>query len=174
MPCTKRNCCKKASLRRRSYSLHEGRLKVRDNSAHVVFTAWWEKHTSYASTAHLHRNGDKHRSRVSIRQDLPTACRHPLAPQDLPSHPTQREEEVKGRRGREKEKKKQDTDVKHAAHNHTDEMKGRLRETHYGTVTVMVMADCDVSGQDLRDRFLHPTVPAYCVSRKQSQIRLST
>lgn len=106
MPCTKRNCCKKASLRRRSYSLHEGRLKVRDNSAHVVFTAWWEKHTSYASTAHLHRNGDKHRSRVSIRQDLPTACRHPLAPQDLPSHPTQREEEVKGRRGREKEKKK--------------------------------------------------------------------
>lgn len=86
---------------------------------------------------------------------------------------TKRRGSKREEREREREKK-QDTDVKHAAHNHTDEMKGRLRETHYGTVTVMVMADCDVSGQDLRDRFLHPTVPAYCVSRKQSQIRLST
>lgn len=45
------------------------------------------------------------------------------------------------------------------------------RERHYDTVTVMVMTDCDVSGQDLRDRFLPTAVPAYCVSRKLSKIR---
>lgn len=45
----------------------------------------------------------KQTERVSIRQDLPTTCRHPLVPQDLPSHPIQREEVVKGGEG-EKEK----------------------------------------------------------------------
>lgn len=38
----------------------------------------------------------------------------------------------------------------------------------------MVMTDCDVSGQDLRDGFIPTAVPAYCVSHKLSEIRLST
>lgn len=59
---------------------------------------------------------------MSIRQDLPTTCHHRPATQDLSSHPTQREEEVKVGE-KERKRKKQDIDVKHAAHNNRDEMK---------------------------------------------------
>lgn len=112
---------------RRGSSVHgAGRLKVRGNSAHGHVHAVVGEDTSLCRYVYT-ENRDEHRSRVSIRQDLPTTCRHPPAPQDLPSHPTQREEEVKGGvggggggGGRER---KQDIDVKHAAHNHTDEMK---------------------------------------------------
>lgn len=37
-------CWKKASESRGSYSLHTERLKVKDNTAHVLFTVWSEKH----------------------------------------------------------------------------------------------------------------------------------
>lgn len=47
-------------------------------------------------------------------------------------------------------------------------------KTIHRDITLMVMTDCDVSGQDLRDGFIPTAVPAYCVSHKLSEIRLST
>lgn len=52
---------KKASENRGSFSLHRGRLKVRDNDVHVLFTVWWKKHR--LRLLHLHGNRDEHRSR---------------------------------------------------------------------------------------------------------------
>lgn len=65
---------------------------------------------------------------MSIRQDLPTTCRHPLAPQDLPSHPTQREEVVKGGRGRERENR---TKMWSMPHTTTQTRWKDDRERHY-------------------------------------------
>lgn len=63
------------------------------------------ENTSYSTTSTQKRGQTrKQTGRVSIRQDLPTTCRHPPAPQDSPSHPTQREEEVK--RGEKERKRK--------------------------------------------------------------------
>lgn len=155
----------KKGFRKQSLSLHRGRLKVRDNNVHVLFTVWWKKHR--LRLLHLHGNRDEHRSRqqecqsdrtyrqLAVILGRPRTC---LIIQ-------QREEEVKGR----EREKKQDIDVKHAVHNHTDKMKRRDRD-----ITLMVMTDCDVSGQDLRDGFIPTAVPAYCVSHKLSEIRLST
>lgn len=65
-------------------------------------------------------------------------------------------------------KRKQDTDVKHTTHNHTDKDE-RMRKGLYGTVTEMLMTDCDVSGQDLWDRFLPTAVPACLPCQSQAE-----
>ncbi len=67
---------------------------------------------------------------MSIRQDLPTTCRHPQAPQDLPSHPTQREEVVKGGRGRERERENK-TQMWSMPHTTTKTRWKDDRERHY-------------------------------------------
>lgn len=97
------------------------RLRVTDK-VYMSRTQYGGRDTNYTARA-TQKQGQtlKQTGRVSIRQDLPTTCRHPLVPQDLPSHPIQREEVVK--RGERERKRKQDIDVKHAAHNHTDKMK---------------------------------------------------
>lgn len=128
-----------------------------------MFAVWWRKHR----LLHIHRNRDKQKktARVSIRRDLPTACRHPRAPQDLPYHPTQREEEVEGR---EREKTGHRCEARRTQPHRQDE------KTIQTDVTLMATADCDVSGRDLRDGFIPATAPACCVGHKLSEIRLST
>lgn len=103
-------------------SLHTGCLKV-THTRETCSVHSMVRETSYVTTpTRTQEQTQKQTGKVSIRQDLPTVCRHPLVPRDSSSHPTHREEKVKGAEG-EKEKTGVMTDVTHAAHNHTDNMK---------------------------------------------------
>lgn len=123
MPCTKCNCCKKASENIRSYSLHTGRLKVRDNSVHVLFTVWWEKHKLryyiYTETGTNTEADWKSVNQTGPTDNLPSSSG---APGLAFSSNTKRR---RSKRGEKERKRKQGIDVKHAAHNHTDKMKRR-------------------------------------------------
>lgn len=98
---------------RRNATVTKRGLRITDGATFCPLGGWGLEKKSVRVVGEtegtlIHGNGYKHRSRwISvIRQDLPTASRHPLASQDLPSHPTQREEEVKERGEGEKEKEK--------------------------------------------------------------------
>lgn len=100
---TKWNCCKKKGFRKTDGATlcTQGgwRLEI---TVYMSCSQYGGRNTSYATNIYT-ETGTNTEADVSIRQDLPTTCRHPPAHQDLPSHPTQREEEVKGGRGRERE-----------------------------------------------------------------------
>lgn len=125
-----------------------------------------ETQVTLTSSTRKQGRTQKQTARVSIRQDLPTTCRHPRAPQDLPYHPTERRSSTRER----KRKKK----TGHRCEACRTQPHRQDEKTIHRDITLMVMTDCDVSGQDLRDGFIPTAVPAYCVSHKLSEIRLST
>lgn len=110
------------------------RPRVRNGGVHVSVTAWWEKHANVDRKKKMGTNTEAD-GKVSISGNLPITCHHPQAPRDSPSHPTQREEEVKG--GEEEKEKTRHTCE--ACHIETRLKRKDNRERHYSTETVITV-----------------------------------